>query len=266
LDNYDQVLSNLMDRTVIARYAAMDVTLKGASPAEIDEYVRKRGGTHLPHSGSIEVHNDSVEIKPLNVQSGSFEDTRTSGAILTSISAGVGLSRVWLADPEDANRATSMSMAEPTRRRVGAVQRVWLAQMTELCRIAVDRAVAAGRLPAMVEVTDPKTGAVSEIPASMAVTVTGPKIAAADAQIAAGVLLNLSTGLEKLVQTGLISQEAAEFASRKAWEDFMGVPWRVELSKPGANPDDVATAVDDAGAVTEDSGVDLESLLASVGA
>lgn len=245
LDSYDTVLSNLIDRTAIARYFAVDVTVQGGQK-EVDAFVLGRGGTHIPPSGSMEVHNSSVEFKPFTVSSGADEDTKTNGAVLTSVASGAGLARTWLADPEDANRATSMTMAEPVRRRVGGVQRIWLEQQTEFCRFAVDRAVAARRLPATVPATDPRTNASFEIAPSQTVVVTGPEIAAADAQIAAQVLLNLSTGLEKLQQMGALSPEATQLAARKAWENFMGVPWRAELGSSESNPDDVATAVQDA--------------------
>lgn len=246
LDNHDLVLSNLIDRTAVARYVAYDVTLKGAQ-ADVDGYVRQRGGTHLPPSGSIEVHNESVEWKPMQVSTGAQEDMSTNGAVLTNVAAGSGLARTWLADPEDSNRATSQSMAEPVRRRVGAVQRVWLEQMTELVRFAVDRAVAAKRLPANVEIEDPRTGELHEIPASQSVMVRGPEIAAEDSAYAAQVMLNLSTGLEKLMQMELLPKEAGALAAKKAWEDFMGVPYPVGLKITSeSNPADVAAAVDDA--------------------
>lgn len=243
LDNYDTVLSNLMDRTAVARYVAYDVTVKGPN-ADPDAYIASRNGTHLPPSGSIEVHNESVEWKPMTVSSGADEDTKANGAVLTNIAAGAGLAKTWLADPEDANRATSMSMAEPVRRRVGGVQRVWLEQITELVRFAVDRAVASKRLPATVQASDQRTGEQYEIPASQAVTVMGPEIAAADSQITAQVLLNLATGMEKFSQMGM-SPEAVGLAMQKAWEDYMGVPWRPELGTPGAKVDDVATYVEE---------------------
>jgi hypothetical protein len=246
LDSYDQVLSNLVDRTALARYIAYDVTLKGPS-ADVDKFVRDRGGTHLPPSGTIEVHNESVEWKPMTVTTGADEDTRTAGAVLTSVAAGSGLARTWLADPEDANRATSMSMAEPVRRRVGGVQRVWLDIQTQLCRYVVDRAVAARRLKPQVEVTDPKTGVTSLIPASMSVVVRGPAIAAADAQVTAQVMLNLATGLEKLVGMEILSPQAARLAAQFAWEQYMGVPYRAELDSPEANADELAGHVDERG-------------------
>lgn len=245
LDSYDQVLSNLIDRTALARYMVWDVTVEGGQ-TEVDAFIGARGGTHVPPSGSVEVHNQSVTWKPQTVQTGAYEDAAANRSVLTNIASGTGLAKTWLAEPEDANRATSLTMAEPVRRRVGSVQKVWIAGQTELTRYVVDQAVAAHRLPATVEATDPRTGAVTRIPASQAVTITGPEIAASDSQLTAQVLLNLSTGLEKLVAIGALSKEAAATAAQKAWEDYVGVPYVHELSSPGANPDDVAQVVEEA--------------------
>lgn len=245
LDSYDMVLSNLIDRTALARYMVWDVTVEGGQP-EVDAFIAARGGTHTPGSGSVEVHNQAVTWEAKNVQTGAYEDSAAAKSVLTLTAAGSGLAKTWLAEPEDANRATSLTMAEPVRRRVAGVQKVWLDLQTEFVRLAVDRAVAKKRLPKMVEARDPRTGQTFEIPAAQAVTVTGPEVAAADSQITAQVLLNLSTGLEKLVQIQALTPEAAGVAARKAWEDYVGVPYTAELAKSEANPDDVATAVDDA--------------------
>src|SRR6266536_5790213 len=87
-----------------------------------------------------------------------------------------------------------------------------------------------------VTAVDERTGQQREVPAAQTVLVTGPEIAAADAQITAQVLLNLSTGLEKLVGIGALSVEAAKAAARKAWEDYVGVPYNADLDTPAANP------------------------------
>lgn len=245
LDSYDTVLSNLIDRTALARYMVWDVTVEGGQ-TEVDNFVKARGGVHVPRSGSVEVHNDKVKWDSKHVETGAYEDSNAAKSVLTLVAGGAGLAKTWLADPEDSNRATSLTMAEPVRRRVQGVQKIWLGYDTELVRYAVDQAVAAKRLPKMVQATDPRTGETYEIPAARAVTVTGPEIAAADAAIGAQVLLNLSTGLEKLVQIGALSLEAAQVAARKAWEDYMGVPYHADLGKPDANPDDVAQVVDEA--------------------
>lgn len=246
LDNYDTILSNLIDRTALARYFTWDVTVEGTQD-DVDRFVQNRGGVHVPPSGSVEVHNQSVTWEPKFAQSGAQEDSIAGKSVLTVIAGGAGLAKTWLADPEDANRATSLTMAEPVRRRVGGLQKTWLSYQTELVRFAVDRAVAAKILRPTVEATDPKTGQSYQIPAAQSVTVTGPEIAAADAELTANVLLNLSTGLEKLVQIGALSREAASVAARKGWEDFMGVPYTSDLDSPDGEVGDIATAVDDAG-------------------
>ncbi|MFI9558863.1 hypothetical protein [Nonomuraea endophytica] len=245
LDSYDTILSNLIDRTALARYMVWDVTVEG-DDTDVQNFIRDRGGTHVPRSGTVEVHNQSVKWEAKSVETGAYEDSNAAKSVLTLIAGGSGLARTWLADPEDANRATSLTMAEPVRRRVAGVQKMWLACQTEFTRFAVDRAVAARRLPAMVEAADPRTGQAFDIPAAQSVIVTGPEIAAADAAITAQVLLNLSTGLENLRQIGALSAEAAAVAARKAWEDFVGVPYSADLDSPDANPDDIATAIDDA--------------------
>jgi hypothetical protein len=245
LDSYDTVLSNLIDRTALARYMVWDVSVQGGQD-KVDEFVKARGGLHVPPSGSVEVHNDAITWKPQTVSTGAFEDTAANSSVLTNIASGAGLAKTWLAEPDGANRATSQSMAEPVRRRVGSVQKVWLGQIQELLRYVVDQAVASKRLQPMVDATDPRTGAITQVPASQTVTVTGPEIAAADSQLTAQVLLNLSTGLENLVNAGVLTKGAAATAARKAWEDYVGVPYVHELDSPTANPDDVATQVEEA--------------------
>lgn len=244
LDSYDVVLSNLVDRTALMRYIAFDVEVQGDQGA-VDQFVANRGGLHVPRSGSIEVHNEAVKWTPMSASTGAMEDSIAAQSVLTQIAAGAGLSKHWLAEPEGANRATSHTMAEPVRRRVAGVQQLWIGYQTELIRFVVDRAVAAGRLPATVEATDPKTGQSMKLPAAQTVTVTGPEIAAADAQITATTLMNISTALQQMVEAGVLSMEASKVAAKKAWQDYMGIPYTADLDSPEANPDDVATAVDD---------------------
>ncbi len=253
LDSYDTVLSNLIDRTALARYLAWDVTLKGADGDQIDAWIAQRGGRQIPRSGTMEVHNDSVEMNPVTAQTGAFEDVATNAAVMTSIAGGAGLSKHWLAEPDQANRATSMTMAEPVRRRVGSVQNEWMANLTEMNRFAVDKAVEAGLLPMMVDIETAGGGTLT-IPTSQTVTVSGPQVAAADSQVMATVLLNLSQAFNGMVADGVLSLDAAQLATQKAWSDYCGVPYRAELdpAEPDepvepANVDRLAEHIDDSG-------------------
>lgn len=245
LDNYDQVLSNLIDRTALARFIAFQVRLLGkdVDQTKINEWIAERGGSHLPRSGSIEVTNEQVEWKPLAADAGAYEDKTTAGTILTSIAGGSGLAKTWLAEPDDANRATSLSMAEPVRRRVGGVQNVWLSYVTEMVRFAVDRAVDRNLVEKLVEVRT-EGGETQMVPAAQTVTVTGPEVAAADAKVTAEVLVNLSKALTELVAGDVLTLEAAKVAAKKAWESFAGVPYTAELDRPDADPEKVADHVD----------------------
>lgn len=244
LDSYAQVVSNLIDRTALARHIAFDVEIDG-DENDVRRFVEERGGYHMPRSGTIEVHNKSVKWTPVQATVGAQEDSTTAATILTSIAGGAGLAKPWLAESEGANRATSLSMAEPVRRRVGGVQAIWLEYQTDLVRYFVDQGVKAGMIPMMVE--SPRTGSgMTEVPAAMTVKVTGPEVAAADAQVTATILVNLATAITEMVNGGLLSEDAAKVLARKGWEQFAGVPYTSDLDDPEANVDDVATAVDDA--------------------
>ena len=223
VDAYDQMLWNLVDRTKLARHIVFDVTLKGAEQKDIDKFIQDRGGVHAPASGTVEVHNDTVEWKPMQPALGSYEDTNTTRALMTQVAGGAGLARTWLAEPEGSNRATALTMAEPVRRRVGGVQNLWLGFMRELCAYQVDQLVARDRLPMTVDMNG------RQVPTSEAFTMIGPEIAAADAQMKSAVLVNLGTGLGALVQAEILGREAAQKLAQKAYADFAGVPWDPSL-------------------------------------
>jgi hypothetical protein len=258
LDDYDTIISNLVDRTALARYLVWTVKVNGGQ-ADLDAWVNARGGLHVPQSGSIEAHNDQVEWKPQTAQTGAYEDTKAGSTVLTQVAAGTGLSKVWLAEPEDANRATSQSMAEPVRRRVQGVQKLWLAHIRDLTRFAIDQGVRAGRLPRTVQAVNPATRETYQIPTALSVRIGGPEVAAADAQITAQTLLNLATGLDKLVEAGIMTRPAARVAAQKAWEDYVGVPYVASLDTAEADVDDVATHVD----ATQKTNADDKPLIAA---
>lgn len=247
LESYDAVLSNLVDRTALARYLVWVVKVKGGETS-VDDFIedRKKRGLGTPQSGTIEVTNENIDWELKTADVGATEDTTTATAILTLIAAGAGIAKTWLAEGEGANRATALTMAEPVRRRVGGVQNVWLGYQTELARYAVDQAVAAHRLPEYVATTDSKGSVTQEkVRASETVHITGPEIAAADAQVTAGILLQLSRSLVQFRSIGALSEQACAVAARKAWEDFVGLPYTSELDQPdGSRVDDLATEID----------------------
>lgn len=231
LDAYDQILWNLIDRTALARFMVFDVTVDG-SQKDVDDFIARRGGSHAPRSGSVEVHNSKVTWATKNADAGAYEDKQTAATAMTNIAAGTGLAKTWLAEPEDANRATSLTMAEPVRRRVGGVQKTWLGHQTELVRYQIDQAVRYGRLPRQVAIIDERGDQQLVNPADT-VRVTGPDIAASDAAVNATILVSLSQALGEMRTIGALSEQAVKLAARKAWEGYMGVPYSHELDKSG---------------------------------
>jgi hypothetical protein len=244
LDNYDAVLNNLVDRTALMRYIAMTVEIQGDQD-DIDEWIERRGGTHLPTSGTVEVHNQNVKFNPLEARPGAYEDSVTLNAILTNTSAGAGLAKTFLAEPEGTNRATATSMAEPVRRRIDGVQRKWFEYVNEMAAFAIDRAVASRMLPAMVESRNRADGTTEMVPARDAVTIVGPEIAASNAEVSATMLLNLGQAIESMRAAGVLSGEAAALLVQRGWEIFTGEQFRAELAMQlDAQPNDPANMAD----------------------
>ncbi len=244
LDAYATVLSNLIDRTALARYLVWDVTVTGGQE-EVDAFVDARGGLQVPRSGTVEVHNDQVKWTPQTAQTGAYEDTTTSKAVLTNVAGGAGLAKTWLADPEDSNRATALSMAEPVRRRVGGVQQEWLGIQRGHAQFVIDQAVRVGRLPRLIEVPTQDGQTLMVRPSDM-VEIVGPEVAAADAEVTAQVLLNLSTALKQMTEAGVMTREAASIAAAKAWEQFVGQPMPERLEVKPSAVDDMAAEIDQA--------------------
>jgi hypothetical protein len=246
LDSYDTVLNNLVDRTSLMRYMVWDVEIDGDQKM-VEKFVRDRGGTHVPQSGSIEVHNKSVQWTPRFGEVGAAEDSITGGSLMTNIAGGAGLAKTWLAEPDGANRATSLTMAEPVRRRVGSVQNMWLHHQEELLRYVVDQSVAAGRLPATVTVETAPGSASITMPTSRCVRVHGPEVAAADSEVTAAVLVQLAQSLTALTVSGVMAPQAARVAAKKAWEQFVGIPYSPDLDTPdGSTADDLADVIEKA--------------------
>jgi hypothetical protein len=116
-----------------------------------------------------------------------------------------------------------------------------------MVRYASTRLSPPGRLPSMVQSTSATANADSPGPlvaASKTVTVTGPEVAAADSNIVATVLANLSGALDKLVARNVLSVDAARVAAQKAWEEFCGVPFTADLAATG-DANEIENAVDD---------------------
>lgn len=134
VDAYDEFLFGELDRARFLRSWVWDVTLKGATPDEVEARAKKMTA---PAPGSVRVHNDAEEWKAESpsLQAG---DTSTAGRFFRNhILGGMTLPPTWYADGEDANRANGQSMSEPTEKVLEMRQRFVGYMLLEVARFVL---------------------------------------------------------------------------------------------------------------------------------
>lgn len=113
LDAYDQFLFGEVDRSVVARAFVWDVTLKGASPEEVEARAKKIAA---PRSNTVRVHNDSEEWAAVSPSLQSYDAGNAAKLIRNHMLGGGTIPEHWYGGASDVNRATGESMAEPTEK------------------------------------------------------------------------------------------------------------------------------------------------------
>lgn len=184
LDAYDQTLWELLERVKAVRAFFWDVAVEGGQ-AEVEE-AKSIWGTTAPRTGSVRFRTKSFEVDAAQPQIGVQEDVAAARYLLRHIATSAGVAPHWLGDPEDANRSTAEQMDKPVLRALQDVQAVWKANMEELLRFVIDRKVAAGMLPAVVERHDEDGNPTGEnMPAGELVEVIVPSLADDEIEAAA---------------------------------------------------------------------------------
>ncbi|MBI2397728.1 MAG: hypothetical protein HYV17_08010 [Xanthomonadales bacterium] len=120
LDAYDQFLFGELDRAGFLRSFMWDVTLKGATP---DEVAARAKSIAPPKPGSVRVHNDAEQWKAETPSLQAADSGAAARVFRNHVLGGATLPPTWYADGEDANRANSQSMAEPTEKMLEMRQR-----------------------------------------------------------------------------------------------------------------------------------------------
>lgn len=111
LDGYDQFLFGELDRSSFMRAFLWDVTLKGATPIEVEERARKIGA---PAPGSVRVHNDSEVWDAVTPDLKAADSSEIARLFRNHVLGGGTIPEHWLGGGGDVNRATGESMSEPT--------------------------------------------------------------------------------------------------------------------------------------------------------
>lgn len=125
----------LTDRVRINKFKGAylwDVTIKGANKPTIDR--RKQEIGEAPASGSVLVHNESEEWKPVQPQIAAESVAEDGRAIRLMVATGAGIPLHFLAEPEGTSRATAAEMLAPTVRHYGRRQLYFGWLMADLAR------------------------------------------------------------------------------------------------------------------------------------
>lgn len=111
LDAYDQYLFGELDRTQFMRAFVWDVTLKGSTPAEVEERAKK---IVPPNPGGVRVHNDSEEWGAVSPDLQATDSAAGARLFRNHVMGGATLPEHWYGGGGDVNRSTGESMGEPT--------------------------------------------------------------------------------------------------------------------------------------------------------
>jgi hypothetical protein len=139
----------LTDRVRINKFKGAflwDVMLKGADRRRVEARKQEIGG-EAPASGSVLVHNDSEEWKPIQPQIAAESVAEDGRAIRLMVAAGAGIPLHFVAEPEGTSKATAAEMLAPTVRHYARRQLVFGWMIVDLARVCGARyGLSAGQL------------------------------------------------------------------------------------------------------------------------
>lgn len=127
LDAYDQFLFGEVDRAAAVRAFVWDVTLTGATPAEVDARAKK---ITAPRPNSVRVHNEGETWKAEAPALNAYDAADAARLIRNHILGGATVPEHWYGGAEDVNKSTGSSMTEPTEKML-EMRRTLLGYMLE---------------------------------------------------------------------------------------------------------------------------------------
>lgn len=111
LDAFDQFMFGELDRSQFLRAFIWDITLKGATPAEVLERAKS---IRTPAPGGVRVHNDSEVWNAVTPDLHSGDSESNARLFRNHVMGGATLPEHWYGSGGDVNRATAGEMGEPT--------------------------------------------------------------------------------------------------------------------------------------------------------
>jgi hypothetical protein len=111
LDGYDEFLFGELDRWKFIRAFIWDVTLKGATEADV---IKRAKEITTPAPGSVRVHNDSEEWNAEAPDLKANDSAEGARLFRNHILGGASMPEHWFGGGGDVNRAAAAEMGEPT--------------------------------------------------------------------------------------------------------------------------------------------------------
>jgi hypothetical protein len=195
IDIYERFIFDAAERARVQSSFIYDVTLKGAGPERIAQWLEENGVA--PRPSSVRVHNEKEEWRAVSpdVKSGESGSQGIAKMMRGLVLGGMGIPSHWFAQGDDVNRASAESMDQPTIKKMTRRQRTVRHILQALADKQLEEARRAGRLTEEAF----RAGARPVL----------PEISMKDTEKMSQSLLRVSEALDLATQRGWTSDEAA---------------------------------------------------------
>lgn len=195
LDGYDQFLFGELDRAKFQRAFFWDVTMKGATPEQVEKRARE---ISAPSPASVRVHNDSEEWKTEAPDLKAGDSSEHARLFRNHILGGRTIPEHWYGGGGDINRNAASEMGEPTFKDFSMRQSLWKEFLQEIGRYVLRKSALAAR-QAEPEFDDP----------AFEVNAVFPELVVRDTTKWASALQQTAAALVIAIDRGLLTDETA---------------------------------------------------------
>lgn len=193
-DAYSQLVFGEVERATALRMALWDVTIKGATPEQVQERAQN---ITPPKPLDIRVHNEGEEWKALSPDLNAADASETLRTVRNEILSGGTIPEHWYGGGGDVNRATAAEMDEPTYRIFRRRQMLWKAILEAEARHVLRMRLGHAGRPNLIGTPDFLPRAVF------------PEMQAADVSSDAQALQQVVAAVTSAVERGLMTDETA---------------------------------------------------------
>ena len=195
IDAYERFIFDAVERARLQNSFIYDVTLKGAGPEQIADWLAENGVA--PRPSSVRVHNEKEHWQAVSpdLKGGESGAQGVAKMVRGLLLGGAGIPSHWFAQGEDVNRASAESMDQPTLKKMTRRQRTG----RHVLQIMADRQLEEAR----------RAGALPGEALRAGVSPVLPEISVRDAEKISQALSRVSGALATATERGWMSDAAA---------------------------------------------------------